>query len=132
MGCTCGKNTQQQLDHIKNEMQIRQEKIIVDWSNAHYHGGSFGNDFSIGTACLTNICIYFVSPSVKIEQPLKQIYEVIYDETYKKKKGDFATFKMEQNKEFVLSFIENKDKLKADCKSLIAEKKQSIVEIEVL
>lgn len=131
MGCTCGKNTQQQLNNIKNQMQVRQEKIIVDWSTAHYHGGSFGNDFSIGTACLTNIHIYFVSPSVKIEQPLKQINEVIYDESYKNKKGDFAIFKLDQDKQFVLSFIENKDKLKADCKSLVAEKRKSIV-VEVL
>ena len=131
--CSCGTVSQKQLDSLKTNMATRSEKVIVDWSKAQYVGGIFGNDSTEGLTCLTNLNLYYVSTSMKFEQALKNVYEVVSIGSYKpKKKGDFTMFKLQNDKEFVMLFLENKDKLKEDCKSLIAEKRKSLVEIEVL
>jgi len=134
MGCSCsGTIPQRQLDSMKDTMNSRNEKIIVDWSKSTYIGGLFGNSLKEGLTCLTNLNLYFISSGWKFDQPLKTIMEVLNSDNFKeKRKGDFTIFKVEKDKEFAMLFLENKDKLREDCKSLVCEKKKSLVEIEVL
>ena len=133
MGCACGSVSQKQLDSIKNAMSTRNEKVIVDWSKCEYIGGLYGDDSVEGLICLTNLNLHFLSPAKKFEQPIKKVDEVISSDNYGKKKGDFTVFKLESGKEIVMRFIDQKDKLKEDCKSLVSEKKGSkVLDIEVL
>lgn len=131
--CHCGKISQQQLDSMKETMNTRNEKIIVDWSKSTYIGGIFGNQIKEGVTCLTNLNLYFVASGWKFEQSLKKMVEVTTATSYQNKNNsDLTVFKVENNQDFAIVFLENKEKLRADCKSLVAEKKRSLVEIEVL
>lgn len=135
MGCSCSSSaiSQQQLDQTKNIIMSRSEVIIVDWSKAQYIAGIKGKTRCEGMTCLTNVKFYFLSNSIKIEQPLKTIIQITSTDSYKEKiKGDFTVFKLEKNQEFLMMFIENKEKLKQDCTSLANEKNKSQIEIEVL
>ena len=65
MGCSCSANlSEKQLSNIKNEMNTRNEKLIVDWSSAKYNGGLYGNNSTEGKVCLTNIHLYFLAKSI--------------------------------------------------------------------
>ena len=123
----------QQLEFMKEAISSRNEKIIVDWSKSTYIGGIFGNRLRKGVSCLTNLNLYFVSNGWKFEQSLKKMYEVKTATSYKDKtNSDLTVFKVEDDKDFAILFLENKERLREDCKSLVAEKKKSLVEIEVL
>lgn len=130
--CSCSEKpalTKEELDSLKSSLFSTNEEVIVPWSRTTYIGGIHGGKPREGHFCLTNSNVYFVASSWKFKQPIKKITEVVYSDRYKERRAeDFTIFKLdEEGKDFAVVFRENVEKLKADCKSVIVEKKGSIV-----